>query len=83
MRTMPEWSRMQIVQALKVVNVEQKQEHLQLELEDPEFGPVYVSHTEAERLRPEPGGYMIIDDFSRLNYMPGWEFESKFRRIPT
>lgn len=83
MRPMPEYSRLQIVQALKVSTVEEKLETVRIDFEDQDFGPVFISKHEASRLHPQPGGYMIIDDFARIEYMPAHEFEAKFKRVPT
>ncbi len=77
-----EYSRLQVVQAFRVHDIQPSPTKVRVNLDDPDLGPVFVDREKAQKLGIEPGGYVVIGDFPGFEYMPAREFESRFRRLP-
>jgi hypothetical protein len=67
---------------VKIRQVEEMQEKVRVHPLDDAFGALFISKADAARLKPRAGGYLIVDDFKQIWYMPAAEFETKFKRVP-
>lgn len=80
---MPEYGRYQVVQALQIARVDWKKlkDKVIIEFTDDHFSPLCLTRTEAAKMQPNAGDYLVKDDYCRISCIKGDEFERTFKQI--